>query len=96
MGLLEHVKAIVAFGNKRKRLDEIDNHQAIIESMQLGAQIAYEHETGHRVWGGDKTQALGPTYFRRAYRMKNDTFYRLYSILKKELEKDFYNSDLKI
>jgi len=58
MKLLQHVKTIVAFSNKRKRLDEVDNHHAILESMQLAARIAYEHEKGQRVWGGDKTKEM--------------------------------------
>ena len=58
MKLLQHVKTIVAFSNKRKRLDEVDNHHAMLESMQLAARIAYEHEKGQRVWGGDKTKEM--------------------------------------
>jgi len=76
--------------------------------MQLAARIAYKHEKRQRVWGGDKTKEmprvrkdfevdialpLGPTYFRRAYRMKKESFYRLYSILKKELQQEFIKSD---
>ena len=108
MKLLQHVKAIVAFSTKMKRLDEVNNHHAMLESMQLAGRIVYEHEKGQRVWGGDKTKEmprvrkdfevdialpLGPTYFRRAYRMKKESFYRLYSILKKELQQEFIKSD---
>ena len=58
MKLLQHVKTIIAFSNKRKRIDAGDNHQAILESMQLATIIACEHESTNRVWGGNKKNEM--------------------------------------
>ena len=103
MKLLRHVKTIIAFSNKRKRIDDGNNHQATLESMQPASIIVCEHKSTKRVWGGNKTiemprirrdfehdiaRPLGPTYFRRAYRMKKETFYKLFSILKKDLAQE--------
>ena len=102
MKLLQHVKAVVSFSNKRKRFYDEDHNQNIIESMRVATRLEYEHEQRSRDWGGDKKEEmsrerkyfekdialpLGPTYFRRAYRMNKDSFYILSLILKKELEK---------
>lgn len=104
MKLAQDVKTIGAINNKKNRRVEHDNRHAILESRQHADRIAHEKGKRHRVWGGYKTQEmprerrdfevdiarpLGPTYFRRAYCMKKESFYRLYSILKKELTTEF-------
>ena len=73
--------------------------------MHLAAIITGEHLSSRQIWGGDKkkemlcvrrdfdhniARPLGPTCFCRSYGMKKDTFYKLYSILKKDLAKEFF------
>ena len=43
-----------------------------------------------RYSGYNITQPLSPTYFRQAYRMKKETFYKLFSIVRKDLAQDFW------
>ena len=93
MKLLQHVKMVVAFTNKRKRMDYEDNQIDIIQSMQTAAILAYEHTYPKRVWGSDKQKEmprerksfeldialpLSPTYFQRSYRMTKESFYTLF------------------
>ena len=97
--LLELTRRIVLFNKRRKIIDLEDQRQAILKAEIL--QTTYSNE---RVWGGDKStelprvrkdfeddiaMPLGPTYFRRAYRMQKESFYKLYHILKPEMVKHF-------
>ena len=81
MKLLQHVKMVVAFTNKRKRMDYEDNQIDIIQSMQTAAILAYEHEFPKHVVGSDKQKEmlrerksfeldialpLSPAYFQRS------------------------------
>ena len=109
MKLIKHVKLIIASSKKRKMIDDLVNHQrTIIQSTQLAPLIAYKYATYQWMWGGDKgkevpceqkdfekdiVQKLGPTYFKKAYRMRTESFYRLFSILKKDLDKEFNKSN---
>ena len=87
---------------KNNTLDVVDNHDTILRSMKLGCMMAYTHESKQRVWGGDKcfetqrdrkdfendiARPLGADYFRRAYRMKKESFYKLFSILQSNLKR---------
>ena len=96
-------KDIVSFSTKRKRLDMIDNQQTIIDSIHL-CSLLDSCQSQQRAHGGDKEKEiprrrknfredivipLGDVYFRRSYRMKIQSFYILYSILKTELENEF-------
>ena len=54
MTLAQALKTIVAINNKRKRIDEHDNQNVNLESIQLASRIAYEYEKRRRVWRGDK------------------------------------------
>ena len=75
--------------------------------MQLSCIIAYKHDLDKRVWGGDKNEEmprvrkdfeqdiarpLGPLCFRRVYRMRKDSFYILFSFLRRDLASQFYKS----
>ena len=110
--LLQQVKSIIQFSKKRKRHDEEDLHHTVLNSMSMGALLAYQHESNFRIHGGDKgteipqkqrdfhndiVMQLGPTYFRRSYRMKIESFYQLYNILEEGLQMEFgkskYNCD---
>ena len=108
MTLFEFVKIFFSFNQTKTRLDVIDNHAAILQSMNLGCRIAYEHESKQRIWGGDKrlevprerkdfnddiVLPLGPIYFKRSYRMTKHSFYKLYSTLKQDLKKEFIKTD---
>ena len=103
MKLLQHVKMVVAFTNKRKRMDYEDNQIDIIQSMQTAAILAYEHEFPKHVVGSDKQKEmprerksfeldialpLSPAYFQRSYCMTKESFYILFFILEPELKKE--------
>lgn len=104
--LTSHIKSIVLFSKKRKRLDDVDR-QASIE-LQNQMLIVSGIESNQRVWGGNKNielprvrknfevdiyQSLGSTYFRRAYRMTKKSFDHLFCKLKPELKKEFHKSN---
>jgi len=99
---------VVAFTNKRKRMDYEDNQIDIIQSMQTTAILAYEYEFPKRVWGSDKQKEmprerknfeldialpLSPAYFQRLYCMTKESFYILFFILEPELKKEFFISE---
>ena len=101
--LFRIAKDVVSFSTKRKRLDLIDNQQTVVDYIHL-CFLLDSCQLQQRAHGGDKQKEiprkrknfredivipLGDVYFRRSYRMKIQSFYILYSILKSELENEF-------
>ena len=100
-----HLTTFHSFSKKRKRLDAADVNSEIRMKMQFGALLESAQRSAHqRMHGADKGtekprvrknlekdifEPLGEQYLRRAYRMKKESFYKLYSILKSELEDEF-------
>ena len=100
-----HLTTLQSFSKKRKRLDAADINTEIRMKMQFGALLESAQRSAHqRIHGADKGtetprvcknlekdifEPLGEQYLRRAYRMKKESFYKLYSILKSELEDEF-------
>lgn len=95
----------ISFSNKRKRLDAVDKENELLINIQFGALLECRFRLGQqRLHGGDKCkeilrcrkdlekdifQPLGDQYLRRAYRMNRQSFYKLFTILKTELEDEF-------
>ena len=85
-------------------MDEVDTHTKSLQ-MRLCTVLAYTNLIGQRRCHGgykgmeiprvrkvietDIFQPLGDQYLRRAYRMNKRSFYKLYWILKTELEDEF-------
>ena len=100
-----HLTTFHSFAKKRKRLDAIDVDKELRIKMQFSALLESVQRSAHqRMHGADKGkerplvrtnlekdifEPLGDQYLRRAYRMKKESFYKLYSILKSELEDEF-------
>ena len=100
-----HLTTFHSFSKKRKWLDAIDVDNELCMKMQFGALLESAQWLSHqRMHGADKGieiprvnkqlekdmfNILGDQYLRRAYRMKKESFYKLYSILKSELEDEF-------
>ena len=95
----------ISFSKKRKRLDAVDKENELLMNIQFGALLECRFRLGQqRLHGGDKYkeilrcckdlekdifQPLGDQYLRRAYRMSRQSFYKLFTILKTELEDEF-------
>lgn len=94
-------KDAAAVSKKRKRMDQFDARESILKSVQLCTLIVDKYKCRQRVYGGDKNLEhprekknfekdisipLGDQNFRRSYRIKRQSFYSLYFMLKNDLE----------
>ena len=90
---------------KRRKLNEDDDNEANMTNtvmltiiMAICTQCLLSHTNGrgdevHRVRKDlelDVIAPLGDTFFRRAYRMEKESFFHLHSMLRKDLEKQFF------
>ena len=93
---------------KRRKIKDVEDEEAnmayttmltILVSICTQCLISNTNDRGeevHRVRKDlmhDVIAPLGNTFFRRAYRMEKQSFFHLHSMLRKDLEKQFFPAD---